>query len=205
MNLLPRVEILKFYKESCIQIIYINDKKKCHSIPSFVKYNDKIADSSKKACNLFSEFFTSVFGPKENNITLNSKTNINVRKPLEIIYNIIFLTGVFPNKWKIAHVTPIHKLGKKRRFRIIYLYHCSPFFSKLLEKFIYKKLWEETKNLIPPKQHGFTPKKSTDTKLVEFHTCLATAINDKKQVDAVYTDFKNAFDRVSHTLLIKKN
>lgn len=121
-----------------------------------------------------------------------------------MLFNKIITSGVFPDRWKVAHVTPIHKSGKKTlvtNYRPISLL---PVFSKLMEKFMYKLLWHEAKLIIPPEQHGFTPKKSAVSNLINFHTFLATAFNDNKQVDAVYTDFQKAFDKVPHHLLILK-
>ena len=48
------------------------------------------------------------------------------------------------------------------------------------------------------------PKKSTVTCLIEYHDYLSSTLNQKSQVDSLYTDFSKAFDKVSHDLLIKK-
>ena len=74
-----------------------------------------------------------------------------------------------------------------------------------MEKIIYQQLWEEVKHIIPSNQHGFMPKKSTSTNsLNEYHDFIATSFKDSCQVDAVYTDFAKAFDKVPHDLLIQK-
>jgi hypothetical protein len=73
-----------------------------------------------------------------------------------------------------------------------------------MEQFICVFLWKEARELIPFKQHGFIPKKSTATSLLTYQSKIIQAFNENSQIDAVYTDFSKAFDKVSHHLLIKK-
>lgn len=47
-------------------------------------------------------------------------------------------------------------------------------------------------------------KRSTQTNLVDYVHFLSNAFNANSQVDAIYTDFSKAFDKVSHKLLIYK-
>jgi hypothetical protein len=51
-------------------------------------------------------------------------------------------------------------------------------------------------------QHGFFKGKSTN--LIEFTSYLLNCLKNGLQVDAIYTDFSKAFDRVSHMLLLRK-
>ena len=59
-------------------------------------------------------------------------------------------------------------------------------------------------DIVLPNQHGFYPGRSTTTNLVSYVETLLGALETGVQVDAVYTDFSRAFDRVNHNLLIAK-
>lgn len=53
-------------------------------------------------------------------------------------------------------------------------------------------------------QHGFVKRRSTVTNLILFTNFVVSEISKGNQVDAVYTDFSKAFDRVDHSLLLFK-
>lgn len=54
------------------------------------------------------------------------------------------------------------------------------------------------------RQHGFRPKLSCETQLIEFSTDVLRALHDNKQCDAIFMDFSKAFDKVSHSCLLYK-
>ena len=58
--------------------------------------------------------------------------------------------------------------------------------------------------LISKKQHGFVPKKSCATNLLEFLDRVTHELDRGKLVDVIYTDFSKAFDKVSHQKLLVK-
>lgn len=66
--------------------------------------------------------------------------------------------------------------------------------SKIFEIFLYKKLFDIVGPKISPQQHGFMPKKSTVSNLVELNEYLTSNIPGGGQVDVIYTDFAKAFD-----------
>lgn len=76
--------------------------------------------------------------------------------------------------------------------------------SKLFEIIVKNVLFESCKNYISTAQHGFFPKRSVATNLVEFTSLCIRSMDAGKQVDAIYTDFKSAFDRVNHSMLLNK-
>jgi hypothetical protein len=53
-------------------------------------------------------------------------------------------------------------------------------------------------------QHGFFKSMSTVTNLIEFTSYVLNCMASGVQVDAIYTDFSKAFDKVSHMLLLRK-
>lgn len=124
--------------------------------------------------------------------------------PLVKLFNRSLGCRVFPRSWKMSFLFPIHKKGDKRsvsNYRgITSLCVC----SKVFEIIINDSLFNSCKQYISSDQHGFFPKRSVTTNLVEFSTQCIRAIDAGKQVDAVYLDLKAAFDRVDHGILLQK-
>jgi hypothetical protein len=58
--------------------------------------------------------------------------------------------------------------------------------------------------LIAPEQHGFLPRRSCATNLLEAYEILCQALNDGTPLDIIFTDFCKAFDTVPHRRLLLK-
>ena len=125
-------------------------------------------------------------------------------KPLHYIYNLCIKTGVFPDIWKQAKITPIHKNGDKNlvvNYRPIVLL-CN--FSKIFESILYSNIYPNIKRIISSKQHGFMTGRSTVSNLLCLTQDITEAFDSRTQLDVVYTDFQKAFDKVDHNILIEK-
>jgi hypothetical protein len=123
---------------------------------------------------------------------------------LQYIFNLSIGSGIFPDKWKVTKVTPIHKKGDvfdMQNYRPVAVVSTP---AKLLESIIHKRLWNECSNFLIDQQHGFRPSRSTVTNLINFQSYIGKCLDDKIQVDVNYNDFEKAFDRVDHSLLIEK-
>ncbi|KAG6441632.1 hypothetical protein O3G_MSEX001902 [Manduca sexta] len=132
------------------------------------------------------------------------KTVNNLLVPLKAIFNKSLTSGIFPNKWKEARIVPIFKNGKKDlvlNYRPISILST---FAKIFEVLVYPYVYNLVKNQISPHQHGFMLKRSTNSNLLNYIDDVALAVDAGYQVDAIYTDFSKAFDKVNHTLLLKK-
>jgi hypothetical protein len=124
--------------------------------------------------------------------------------PLTTIFNASLSQGIFPSRWKHANVTPVLKKGSRtmvKNYRPISLLSVM---SKIFEKVLHKKIYSHVRRHIAREQHGFISHRSTVTNLAEYVHDIAKHVNNKVQVDAVYTDFVKAFDRVDHVLLLHK-
>ena len=75
-----------------------------------------------------------------------------------------------------------------------------------MEKSIKAKLMDhlEKHNILVEAQHGFQKKKSTLTNLLKYMEAVTDAVDKGLQVDAIYFDFKKAFDKVPHRRLLAK-
>ncbi|KAG6442757.1 hypothetical protein O3G_MSEX002469 [Manduca sexta] len=109
-----------------------------------------------------------------------------------------------PQIWKRSYVVPIFKTGDKHNianYRPISKLSVIP---KLFEHIIYDQMKPLIRPHIIEQQHGFLSKKSTETNLCEFIDFITNAMDDRCQVDVVYTDYSKAFDRIHHDILVSK-
>lgn len=124
--------------------------------------------------------------------------------PLLIIFNKSLSEGIFPSVWKRAQVVPILKGGNKNtvsNYRPISMLSVP---GKVFEAIVTNELFFKTKHLISEHQHGFFRGRSVATNLISFVQSTIDSMSNRKQVDAVYTDFSKAFDKIHHnTLLVK--
>lgn len=130
----------------------------------------------------------------------------SILEPLVHIFNLSIATGKFPDSWKHASVTPIHKDGKKNipsNYRPISLL-C--IFSKLLEKIINKRLvnYLEINNLISSRQFGFRKGISTEDAVSHLINHVSASLDQKYYCVGVFVDLAKAFDTVSPIILLKK-
>ena len=124
--------------------------------------------------------------------------------PLAKLFSLSVLQCKFPEKWKFSYIFPIHKKGEKRdiaNYRgITSMCAC----SKLFEIIINDALLACCKHYIDTEQHGFFPKRSTTTNLMQFISRCVQSMDSSYQTDAIYLDLKAAFDRVDHEILFSK-
>ena len=114
--------------------------------------------------------------------------------------------GYFPNSWKQAEVNPLYKGGAKEEINSYRPISILPALSKLLEKFIQENLMQflNKYDVLHQSQSGFRSGHSTETALTLMAERWLKAINDGNIVGTIMVDFRNAFDLVDHSLLIKK-
>ena len=113
-----------------------------------------------------------------------------------------------PSAWKQAKVVALYK-GKDEKtdsssYRGISLTYVA---SKVLERIV-----EQVRNflinnsLIGEEQHGYMPKRSVATNLLQCNENIARNLNANEPCDLILLDFTRAFDKISHDILkIKLN
>lgn len=124
--------------------------------------------------------------------------------PMYIIFNLALKTSVFPNRWKEAKVVPIFKNGDKSHIINYRSISILSNFSKLFEVVLYNRIYPSVHNLISQSQHGFMCHRSTVTNLAVISQYVSNIVDNRGQVDVIYTDFSKAFDRIDHNVLLKK-
>ena len=132
------------------------------------------------------------------------ETALTISKPLTIIFNKSLQHGIFPDFWKTSQLVPLPKKGPKsciENYRPICILNA---FSKIFEKVVYRRVFNQVKSEIDINQHGFFANRSVESNLLEYTHFIATALDESTEVHAIYTDFRKAFDRVNHRILCKK-
>lgn len=227
--------------------------KFCHNnTPSYMTMDSLSATDGETICNLFNNYFHSVFIPASppyvasavldestylesfinvSNIYITNSLvekylgRVDVNKgagldgvhplfisklfkelsiPLTIIYIKSLKEGHFPDIWKRALITPIPKGGDKHDVRQYRPISKLCVLGKIFEKIVVDDLSTTVSHHISQQQHGFFRGRSVDTNLVLYTDFLLNALDKGCQVDAVYTDFSKAFDKICHSTLLGK-
>ena len=114
--------------------------------------------------------------------------------------------GITPWKLKEGHIIPIHKGGHQglaANYRPVTLTsHLIKVFEKVIRNHLVRFLDENNKfNL---NQHGFRIGRSCLSQLLTHYDKILSHLEKGLNVDTVYLDFAKAFDKVDHSLVLKK-
>ena len=136
-----------------------------------------------------------------------SKCSDFLIEPLCRLFTTCFETSRLPNDWLLANVTPIYKgSGSKKHPNNYRPVSLTSAVCKVMEicvkDAILKHLLDN--NLLSKDQHGFLPKRSTLTELLECLNQWMTAIERGEFVDVMHIDQRKAFDSVDHKKLLLK-
>ncbi|MCG8113231.1 MAG: reverse transcriptase domain-containing protein, partial [Candidatus Thiodiazotropha taylori] len=126
--------------------------------------------------------------------------------PLSELFNYSISMGKIPSIWKEANVTPIYKKNDPSdvtNYRPISLLST---IGKVLEKIIHKHVFNffQDHQIITAMQSGFIPGDSTVNQLVVIYNTFCKALDEGKEVRAIFCDISKAFDRVWHKGLLFK-
>lgn len=116
-----------------------------------------------------------------------------------------FKTGIFPDKLKIAKITPIFKNGKRYNCNDYRPISVLPVISKIIEKIMNDKLsnFLENKNLLFSGQYGFRPSRDTEIAVADVITKIQTNVDNNKKCCMLSLDLCKAFDTVNHRKLLQ--
>ena len=122
------------------------------------------------------------------------------------LYNNIINTGVFPDQWKIAMVTPIPKSATPRTCSELRPISILPIPGKIIEQIIHNQIKQflESSGYLTNHQNGFRKNRSTTKALASLMDDLLTNMDNGELTMAVFLDFKKAFDTIDHNILQTK-
>lgn len=143
-------------------------------------------------------------GPDKISPIFLKNTGKTIATPLCTIFNKCLNEGTFPDRWKLAFITPLYKSGSRAEvsnYRPISILSSIP---KVFESIVHGIVYSALEPHIINQQHGFMMRKSTVSNLLIYSNFLFESMDKGVQVDSVYTDFRKAFDKVDHLILLKK-
>ena len=124
--------------------------------------------------------------------------------PLSHLFNLSLGSGVMPTLWKSANITPIHKNNNKELVENYRSISLLPIPAKCLECLVHAAIYTHISPYLSEWQHGFVKGKSCGSQLVLTHHQWVTVLDEGRQVDVAFLDFSKAFDRVNHSVLLRK-
>lgn len=125
-------------------------------------------------------------------------------EPVTLLFRRSLSDGIVPSLWKSAFISPIHKKGAKDNVKNYRPISKLCLLAKVLERIVYNQLYSAVISSLDPRQHGFLKGRSTVSNLVLFTEFISEQMDKGHQVDAIYTDFSKAFDRIDHKVLLTK-
>ena len=122
------------------------------------------------------------------------------------LINTSISTHTFPDAWKVAHVTPIHKSGDPNQpgnYRPISIL---PALSKILEKVVCSQLTSYliTNHILSPSQYAYRPSHSTEDAILDIVEWAARRVDGGHVAAVTSVGLSKAFDSVDHSLLLNK-
>lgn len=125
-------------------------------------------------------------------------------QPLCYLFNLALKTNTFPDVLKESRISPVYKSGPINEIGNYRPIAILTNIAKTFESIIYKYIYNAVKNKISINQYGFQQQKSACGNLINFVQNTSEALSRNHQVDAIYTDFAKAFDKVDHQVILSK-
>ena len=129
-----------------------------------------------------------------------------ISKQLADLFNLSFMTGVFPSVLKTAKVVPVFKKDSKLNYSNYRPISLLSNIEKILEKLMYKRLYAflDYNNIIYDLQFGFRQQYFTSHALINITENIRKALDDGNIGCGVFVDLQKAFDTVDHQILLAK-
>lgn len=120
------------------------------------------------------------------------------------MYQKTFDDGCIPTALKLSRVVPVYKKGDKNdvsNYRVVAI---SSVILKIFEIAVKNRLMSIIEPKLSNARHGFRPRRSVTTNLMNLSIEVNKAFQRGNQVDILYGDFKDAFNAVCHRILVNE-
>ena len=145
-------------------------------------------------------------GPDEIPSIVLKECAAQLATPLFCLFKKSLETGVLPSEFKQAKITPIFKKGSRVDVGNYRPVSMTSQVCKVLERLIRKIIMAHLTaiNAVSDHQHGFLPRKSCQTNMLESFEEWTRVLDGGDSLDIIFLDYQKAFDRVPHRRLILK-
>ena len=127
----------------------------------------------------------------------------DISKQLAYLFNLFFLTGVFPSVLKTAKVVPVFKKDSKLDYSNYRPISLLSNIEKILQKLMYKRLYTFLNNNIIY-NNNIRQQYSTPHALINITEIIRKALDDGNIGSEVFVDLQKAFDTADHQILLAK-
>ena len=126
--------------------------------------------------------------------------------PLLSIFNSSLQTGIFLDELKIARVPPIYETGDENNFGNHRLISILPCFSKILERNMYKILYNHLSEnqMLYSKQFGVQRGHSTKHAVLQLIDQINSSFEKNHFILGIFIDLSKVFDTADHDIIITK-
>ena len=126
--------------------------------------------------------------------------------PLTIIINQSLVTGIYPDKLKLAKVIPLFKKNEKDKIQNYRPICLLTVISKIFEKVIFNQISTYLSHfkIIIDNQHGFRKNHSTELAGLELIDKLIYNLDNGNTPFSIFIDLAKAFDTLDHEILLYK-
>ena len=129
-----------------------------------------------------------------------------IMQPLTLIINQSLTSGIYPDKFKISKVTPLHKKDDRTAISNYRPISLLPTMSKIIERVIHSQLYAyfNENNLITEQQYGFRPRHSTELAALKLTDTIMYELDRSLIPFAIFLDLSKAFDTLNYKILLYK-
>ena len=121
---------------------------------------------------------------------------VSIRRLVTRLIDHSITSGIFPELWKYAVVTPIQKSKDNMELTNYRPISVLPVLSKVLERVVHDQLVSHLLkfNLLSDRQYGFRPQHSIEDVLVHVTDCWYKAVDESKFTAVAFLDVSYAFE-----------
>ena len=145
-------------------------------------------------------------GPDGIPTVMLKRAKVPIARMLYCLFRTSIDKGHIPDDLKHDFVIPVHKGGSRllpEEYRPISLTsHLMKSGERVIRKYLVGYL--EMYKKFDPNQHGSRNQRSTLSQLLVHHDEIVKALENGDNIDVIYLDFKKAFDKVDHGILLQK-